>query len=201
MPLLVEVEVVRRGEIVQHMELSGEVVATDSVVIAATKEGPIGYCPWREGDEVKGPVRKGETVIPGEKLIEIDREVHRAEVQAAEAALAVARAKLADLKAGTRPEEVDKAQANVRRWQATLAEARASYQRQEQLIADEFTSQQSVGQARERMDVAQAELAAAQETLRCSRLERPKPRSPSRSRQWKKRPLDWPYQKRTCPNA
>ena len=166
MPLLVEVEVVRRGEIVQHMELSGEVVATDSVVIAATKEGPIGYCPWREGDEVKGPVRKGETVIPGEKLIEIDREVHRAEVQAAEAALAVARAKLADLKAGTRPEEVDKAQANVRRWQATLAEARASYQRQEQLIADEFTSQQSVGQARERMDVAQAELAAAQETLR-----------------------------------
>lgn len=165
-PLQVEVHPVQTGEIVQRLELSGEVVATDSVVIAATKEGPIEYCPWREGDEVKGPRREGETVAPGERLIEIDREVHRAEVLTAEATLAVARARLADLKAGARPEEVQKAQANVRRWQATLAEARRSHERQEQLIADDFTSQQSVDQARERMEVAQAELAAAQETLR-----------------------------------
>ncbi|MFN2369107.1 MAG: hypothetical protein ABR605_09200, partial [Desulfurivibrionaceae bacterium] len=37
-PLLVEVAPVRRGQIVQRLELSGEVVAGDSVVIAATKE-------------------------------------------------------------------------------------------------------------------------------------------------------------------
>ncbi len=154
-PLLVEVAPVERGDIVQRLELSGEVIAGDSVVIAATKEGPIAYCPWREGD----------TVTAGDKLVEIDRDVHRAEVQAAEAALAVARAKLADLKAGTRPEEIDRAEANVRRWQATLNEARSSHARQEQLIADDFTSQQSVDQARERMDVAEAELAAARETL------------------------------------
>ncbi len=154
-PLLVEVAPVERGDIVQRLELSGEVVAGDSVVIAATKEGPIAYCPWREGD----------TVTAGDKLVEIDRDVHRAEVQAAEAALAVARAKLADLKAGARPEEIDKAEANVRRWQATLNEARRSYERQEQLIAEDFTSQQSVDQARERMDVAEAELAAAREAL------------------------------------
>jgi len=165
-PLQVEVQSVQRGEIVQRLQLSGEVVATDSVVIAATKEGPIEYCPWRESDQVTGPSREGDTVIPGERLIEIDREVHRAEVQTAEATLTVARARLADLKAGARPEEVQKAEANVRRWQATLAEARRSHERQEELIADDFTSQQSVDQARERMEVAQAELAAAQETLR-----------------------------------
>jgi len=164
-PLQIEVQPVRMGEIVQRLELSGEVVAADAVVIAATKEGPIEYCPWREGDRVRGPSREGDTVTPGEKLIEIDREVHRAEVEQAEAALAVARARLADLKAGARPEEVQKAEANVRRWHATLAEARRTYERQEQLIADEFTSQQSVDQARERMEVAQAELAAAQETV------------------------------------
>ncbi len=155
-PLQVQVQPVQRGGIVQQMELSGEVVATDSVVIAATKEGPIEYCPWREGD----------TVAAGERLIEISREVHRAEAGAAEAALVVARAHLADLRAGARPEEVQQAQANVRRWQATLAEARRSYERQQRLIADEFTSEQSVDQARERMDVAEAELATAQETLR-----------------------------------
>jgi len=154
-PLLVAVAPVERGLIVQRLELSGEVVAGDAVVIAATKEGPIVYCPWREGD----------TVTAGDKLVEIDREVHRAEVQAAEAALALAQAKLADLKAGARPEEVQKAEANVRRWQATVAEARTSFERQEQLIADDFTSQQSVDQARERMAVAEAELAAARDTL------------------------------------
>jgi len=121
--LMVEVAPVRLGQIVHRLDLSGEVVAGDSVVIAATKEGPIAYCPWREGDTVK----------TGDKLVEIDREVHRAEVQAAEAALAVARAKLADLKADARPEEVQKAEANVRRWQATLAEAQRSHERQEQL--------------------------------------------------------------------
>jgi len=155
-PLQVEVQPVRRGEIVQRLELSGEVVATDSVVIAATKEGPIDYCPWREGD----------AVTAGEKLIEIDREVHRAEVRTAEADLDVARAKLADLKAGARPEEIEQTEASVRRWQATLAEARKSYERQQQLVADDFTSEQSVDQARERMEVAEAELAAAREKLR-----------------------------------
>jgi multidrug efflux pump subunit AcrA (membrane-fusion protein) len=165
-PLQVDVQPVRSGEIVQRLELSGEVVATVSVVITATKEGPITFCPWREGDEVKGPTREGDTVTAGERLIEIDRDVHRAEAQTAEAALAVARARLADLKVGARPEEVDKAQANVQRWQATLAEARRSHERQQQLIADEFTSQQSVDQARERMEVAEAELAAARESLR-----------------------------------
>ena len=154
-PLQVEIQPAQQGEIVQRLELSGEVVATDVVVIAATKEGPIDYCPWREGD----------TVDKGEKLVGIDREVHRAEVRQAEATLAVSRAKLADLKAGARPEELRKAEANVRRWQATLAETRRGYERQKKLAADDFTSQQSVDQARERMDVAEAELASARETL------------------------------------
>ncbi|MFO7897570.1 MAG: efflux RND transporter periplasmic adaptor subunit [Planctomycetota bacterium] len=155
-PLQVEVQPVQTGHIVRRLELSGEVVATDSVVIAATKEGPIAYCPWREGD----------TVEKGQKLVEIDREVHRAEVRQAEAALAVARARLADLKAGARPEEIQKAEANIRRWKATLEEARETYRRQADLIKKDFTSEQSVDQARERVEVAEAELAAARENIR-----------------------------------
>ncbi|MFP3928376.1 MAG: efflux RND transporter periplasmic adaptor subunit [Desulfobacteraceae bacterium] len=153
---LVEVEVARLGEIAQTLEFTGEVVATDSVVIASTKEGRIAYCPWREGDDVTA----------GEKLVEIDREVYRAEVQTARAALAVAEAKLADLKAGPRPEEINQAAANVNRWRATLEEARKAYQRHAELIKRGSTSQQSLDQARERMEVAQAELTNAREKLR-----------------------------------
>ena len=155
-PPRVEVAPVRRASITRTLDLTGEVVATDSVVIAATKEGPINYCPWREGDEVQA----------GEKLVEISREVHRAEMQAAQAALTVAQARLDDLKAGARREEMQKAEADVQRRRASVEETRKSYERQTELIKQDFTSQQSVDQARERMEVAKAELAAAQETLR-----------------------------------
>ena len=155
-PQQVEVEVARKGKIARTLKVTGEVVATNAVVIAATKEGPISYCPWREGDEVK----------KGDKLVEIDRPVHRAELQQAKAALEVARAKLADLKAGTRPEEIDQAKTNVQRWKATLEEAQTSYERQKELLAKDFTSQQAVDRAREKMEVARAELANAEEKLR-----------------------------------
>ncbi|MDZ7761555.1 MAG: efflux RND transporter periplasmic adaptor subunit [Desulfovermiculus sp.] len=155
-PSNVEVKAAQEEEIARTLERTGEVVATESVVIAAIKEGPIAYCPWREGDEVKA----------GEKLIEIDRQVYQAEVRQAEAALKVARAKLADLRAGTRPEEIDQAKAGVRKWQATLEEARTTYERQKRLQAQEFTSEQGVDQARERMEVARAELEDAGEKLR-----------------------------------
>ena len=153
---VVEVQPARVGEMARALELTGEVVATDAVVIAATSEGPIIHSPWREGDEVR----------TGEKLVEIEREVYRAEVRAAKAALAVAEARLADLKAGARPEEIEKAKADVARRQATRAEARKAYERQTRLIEKDFTSQQSVDQAREKVDVAGAELRAAQEALR-----------------------------------
>ncbi len=155
-PRNVEVKVAQEEEIARTLERTGEVVATESVVISATKEGPIAYCPWREGDEVKA----------GEKLIEIDRQVYQAEARQAKAELEVARAKLADLKAGPRPEEIDQAKAGVRKWQATLEEARTTYERQKRLQSQEFTSEQSVDQTRERMEVARAELEDAEEKLR-----------------------------------
>jgi len=52
----VAVEVVRREPMSRLLELTGETAAVESVVIAATVEGPISYCPWREGDRVDGGV-------------------------------------------------------------------------------------------------------------------------------------------------
>ncbi len=154
-PLTVEVQSVERGPIRQLLELSGEVMATDAVVIAAAKEGPITKCSWREGDRVQA----------GETLVEIDREVHRAELRAAEAALAVARGKLADLEAGSRPEERERARAMVQRWRASLAEAERNWEREQRLLAQNGTSQQSLEEAQERREVAEAELIAARESL------------------------------------
>jgi multidrug efflux pump subunit AcrA (membrane-fusion protein) len=154
--LLVEVAQAQVRDLTRDLQITGEVVATRSVVVAATKEGPITYCPWREGDRIDA----------GEKLVEIGRDVHQAEARASRAALAVARARLADLRAGARPEEIAKAEAVVQKWQATLDEARKTYQRQTELAEKDFTSRQSVDQASERVNVAEAELAAAEQALR-----------------------------------
>ncbi len=155
-PPLVETAPVTVGAIANELELTGEVVATRTVLIAATKEGPISFCPWREGDTVK----------QGEKLVAIDRAVHRAETASAEAALAVAQARLADLKAGARSEEIGQAKSAVDKWQASLEQARKDLERQETLIKQEYTSQQMVDQARERVNVAAAELASARQKLK-----------------------------------
>lgn len=101
---LVSVETATAGEIARSIDLTAEVLPIETVQVSSMVEGPIGFCPWRESDRVEA----------GQKLIEIDREMYRAEVKTAEAALTVARAKLDDLKAGTRPEEIDKARESVR---------------------------------------------------------------------------------------
>ncbi len=153
--LMVEVQQIERGEVAQFLQVSGEIVATESIVVATTKEGPITFCPWREGDSVRA----------GEKLIEIDRAIHRAEIEAAAASLAVARAKLADLKADTRPEEIQKAEADVRRWEATHAFYEKELARELRLLEHDAASQSSLEQWGEKLAIAEAELAAARESL------------------------------------
>jgi multidrug efflux pump subunit AcrA (membrane-fusion protein) len=99
-------------------------VATESVIISAMTEGPVVFCPWREGDLVEA----------GEKLIEIDRGVSHAEVQSAEAALSLAQAKLADMQSGTRPEEILKAEETVRQLAESHAFAKLDLERTASLV-------------------------------------------------------------------
>ena len=124
----VAVEAVRREPLSRVLELTGETVAVESVIISATMEGPISYCPWREGDRVETAPEK-----PA-RLIEISRELYRAEVNAAEAALEVATAKLTDLQAGTRPEEIAKAQETVRQLEESTSFAKNDLDRVTKLV-------------------------------------------------------------------
>ncbi|MCK7507885.1 MAG: hypothetical protein MZV70_30095 [Desulfobacterales bacterium] len=75
-------------------------------------EGPIAFFPWREGDRVGAA---------GAKLVVIDRAIYQADVHAARAALEAAKSKLADLKAGTRPEEIAQARETVRKLEEATA--------------------------------------------------------------------------------
>ena len=151
----VRVEAAVRTSISRTLELTGEVVPVNSVVVAATVEGPIQYCPWREGDRVR----------QGEKLIEIDRPTYHAEVQAAEAALAVAAAKLNDLKAGTRPEAIAEAEQQVREWEGMLVRAKAIHDRNTELLQPGAVSHEEFEESQADFETCQAKLAAAKARL------------------------------------
>jgi len=152
---LVQVETVATGAIARAIDLTGEIVPIESIQISATVEGPIGFCPWREGDRVEA----------GRKLIEIDREMYRAEVKAAEAALAVTRAKLTDLRAGTRPEEIEKARQSVREAGQSAAFEKSDFERTEQLVETGALPGEDLEKARVKLTAAEAKWAAARQQL------------------------------------
>jgi len=95
------------------------------------------------------PVQVGDHVAMGDVLARLDTEQLELQVKQAEAALASAEAKLTQLTAGPRPEEVRAAEANLR-----AAEARVSA-----AIADRDQLQSSVGQAE--IAAAEADYASA----------------------------------------
>ena len=121
---MVEVETVKPEDLTRSLQLTGEVIAVESARISSTVDGPISFLPFREGDRVQ----------VGEKLIEIDRATLRAEVAAAEAALEVAKARLADLLAGTRPEEIDKASETLKQFKESAEFAAKDLERIEMLV-------------------------------------------------------------------
>jgi HlyD family secretion protein len=95
--------------------------------------------------------------------------LHRARLQAsrdeAQAMVAAQEQTLARLEAGSRPEEIAKARADVAAATAQAQAARDTYTRQQSLLAKKLTSPETVDLARASADSAAAQAKAAQATL------------------------------------
>jgi len=155
-PRRVEAVAAKKERLEERLETTGDVVAVNTVTLRATVEGPIAFCPWREGDRVEQV---------GQKLIEIDRPLYRQEVVAAGAALAVARAKLADLKAGARPEEIAQAKESVRHFEDCTRFAKADLDRIRSLVKSGSLPAETVEKARVDYVKCHTQLGAAKELL------------------------------------
>jgi len=152
----VQTVVAKKERLVEFLETTGDVVAVDTVTMQATIEGPIAFCPWREGDRVERA---------GQKLIEINRPLYRQEVVAANAALAVAKAKLADLEAGARPEEIAKAKESVRHFEDCTNFAKADLDRTRLLVKSGSLPGEMVEKTRVSYVKCQTQFVAAKEQL------------------------------------
>lgn len=110
-------------------------------------------------------VREGQAVQRGEVLAELDNASYRHAVDLMVARREAAAAQLDLLLAGTRPETLDRLRAAVASAQAGLTNAKATFDRQQELVRTAVTSRASFDQARMELDAAQAGLAQAKASL------------------------------------
>jgi HlyD family secretion protein len=115
-------------------------------------------------------VHEGDRVRKGQLLATIDTERLASAVAEAKARVAAQREVVARLEAGSRPEEIRKARADAQAARVDVKNAELQYQRQQELAAKHYVSQQSVDNSRFGLDAAQARLKAIEETLRLAEL-------------------------------
>ena len=111
-------------------------------------------------------VEKSDLVEKGQLLVRLDDREFRAQLEQARANVKSAEARLAELDAGSRPEEIDRAEAELRRSQADLENADLEYRRLETLLQTGVVSKQLVDKARARREMAQAAVGVAEKNHR-----------------------------------
>ncbi|MDX9975314.1 MAG: efflux RND transporter periplasmic adaptor subunit [FCB group bacterium] len=110
------------------------------------------------GRVVEATVARGDLVQSGDVLLKIEDADYVARVRSAEAAVAALRARVAELRAGSRPQEIAAANAAVASSEATLNNAELDLKRLEGLLRQGIVSSKDVDQARAARDVAQAKV-------------------------------------------
>ncbi len=110
-------------------------------------------------------VQEGDRVTKGQLLARLHRERLDASVATAEANVASQKAALARLEAGSRPEEIRQARADVNAARAKLADAEITFRRTVKLEAEKAAAQQAVDDAKSGLIAARAELKVAEEAL------------------------------------
>lgn len=109
-------------------------------------------------------VQEGDHVEPGQVLARLRTEKLEAALAAALAAREAQVQALARLQAGSRPEEVLQAGAQLDALKARAQSAELSYARLQKLAAQKLTSPEELDQARAAADAAQGEMRAAEQT-------------------------------------
>ncbi len=115
-------------------------------------------------------VQEGDRVTKGQLLATLDTERLQLQLAQSEGLARAQRSQLAKLKAGSRPEEIRQAAALRDEAQAAVRDARQVYERQRDLVAKHFVSQQQVDTAKYALDGAQQRLNAAEEAYRLAVL-------------------------------
>ncbi len=115
-------------------------------------------------------VQEGDRIKKGDLLAEIDAVRYQAALDKALAELTAQQQVVLRMKAGSRPQEIARAEAEVRAWQAKVKDAEVTLRRLEQLLKKRATAKQNVDDAATAYKAAKESLEAARQTLELARL-------------------------------
>jgi HlyD family secretion protein len=142
--------------------------SSDSAVLVATGY-VIAHHKIQVGSKIAGRVEwigvdKGDRVKEGQVVVRLEDREYRAQLNQAKAALEAAQARLAELERGSRPEEVDRARADLQRAEAQLRTDEAGFNRVQNLVREGVNSAQSLDEARGRFETSRAAVESAKKT-------------------------------------
>lgn len=146
----VDVEAIIEGKGAAALTGSGYVVPCQKIEVSSMLIGRV--------TEVR--IHRGDSVKAGDVLIKLEDSEYQAHVRSADAAVAALKAQLAELKAGSRPQEIDAAKAAVTASEATLKNASLELGRLQKLDREGAVAKQELDRARTAHEVARARLDA-----------------------------------------
>jgi len=109
-------------------------------------------------------VDKGDRVAKDQVVVRLEDREYRAQYEQAMASVGSAQARLMELERGSRPEEVDRARADVDRAEAQLRTDEANFRRIENLVKEGVIANQNLDEARGRFETSRAALDSARKT-------------------------------------
>jgi HlyD family secretion protein len=139
---------------------TGYIVAAHKIEVASKVSGRVEWI----------GVDKAYKVKEGQVMVRLENTEFRAQLQQQQGNLANLEAKLAELEHGSRPEEIQKARADVDQATADLADAKVSLDRTKGLVSEGVLAKQSLDDAQSKYDGDVSKVASLQRTLDLSVL-------------------------------
>ncbi len=109
-------------------------------------------------------VERGDFVRKGQLLVKLEDREYRAQLEQAQASHKSARDRLVELERGPRPQEIERAAAELARTRADRENARLEYERLKRLLDSGVIPQQDVDNAKSRYEMAAASVNSARES-------------------------------------
>jgi HlyD family secretion protein len=139
---------------------TGYIIAAHKIEVASKVNGRVAWIGVDKGDRVKA----------GQVLVRLEDDEYRAQVLQQQGQLANLQAKLQEDLNGSRPEEIEKARADVNQSRADLNNSRVSLERTRELVKEGVLAKQSLDDAQAKYDGDVAKVASLQRTLDLSVL-------------------------------
>ena len=142
------------------LSASGYIVAHHRISVNSKVTGRLAWIGVEKGDKVK----------EGQILVRLEDQEFRAQYEQARGAVESAKARLAELANGSRPEEIQQAEHNLSEARATAANDKTTLGRTRELFAQGVVSKQALDDAIARQDASQQRMNSFEQLFRLSKI-------------------------------